>query len=252
MPSSRARRSRTDRPVQAVVLAAGEGSRLRSVAPVKPLALLAGRPLIAHVVDGLRQAGVDEVIVVLGYECDRVEAALAGLAAGIPVRTVRNPDWRAPNGVSVLAAEPLVRGPALLTMSDHLAEPRLYRRVASSGGTDVTALGIDRRLGHPWVDDEDVTKVATHGEAIAAIGKGLAVFDAYDTGVFRIEAGLFDALRALPRPSLSDGMRALAEKRRATTVDVSDCAWLDVDDARAFAIAETWFASAAEPWRGAA
>lgn len=239
--------------MQAVILAAGAGSRLRSVAPVKPLALVAGRPLIAHVIDGLCAAGVDEVIVVLGYESGRIEAALGTLDAAVPIRTVVNPDWQAPNGVSVLAAAPLVRGPALLTMSDHLAEPRLYCRVAAAARAGMTVLGIDRRLGHPWVDEDDVTKVATSGEAITAIGKTLSRYDAYDTGVFRIETGLFDMLRKQARPSLSDGMRALADAQRAGVVDVSDCAWLDVDDARAFAIAEQWLgAEHAEPQRGAA
>lgn len=239
--------------MQAIVLAAGAGSRLRDVAPIKPLAMVAGRPLIAHAIDGLGEAGVDEVVVVVGYEAGRVEAALRALDTRIPVRTVLNIDWQAPNGVSVLAAAPLVRGPALLTMSDHLAEPRLYRRVAAARRAGITTLGIDRRLGHPWVDEEDVTKVATDGAAITAIGKTLSRYDAYDTGVFCIETGLFDMLRTQEQPSLSDGMRALARLGRADTVDVSDCAWLDVDDARAFTIAEQWFAEdQAEPRRGAA
>lgn len=238
--------------MQAIILAAGEGSRLRTVAPVKPLALVAGRPLIAHVVDGLCAEGVDEVIVVLGYEADRIGAVLERLETATRIRTVVNDDWRAPNGVSVLVAAGLVNGPALLTMSDHLAEPRLYGQVAAASRAGVTTLGIDRRLGHPWVDEEDVTKVATNGDAITAIGKTLASYDAYDTGVFGIDSNLFDALRAQERPSLSDGMRALAEHGRAKAVDVSDCAWLDVDDARAFAIAEQWLGSERVPMRGAA
>ena len=223
------------------MLAAGAGTRLRDISPVKPLAEVAGRPLIVHVIDRLRQAGVGEVVVVTGYEADRVGEAVEGIA---DVQLAHNPDWRQPNGVSVLAAAPYVAGRALLTMSDHLSDPALYRAVAAAGQGDRTVLGIDRRLGHPWIDEEDVTRVATDGDRIVGIGKLIEPYDAYDTGTFGIGQPLFEALRSLDRPSLSDGMRLLADKGLAATVDVSGLDWLDVDDARAFDIAGRWLSAA--------
>ncbi len=222
--------------MQAIVLAAGAGTRLRAAAPVKPLAQVAGKPLLAHVVERLAEAGVTETIVVVGYEAQRVRAALDGYA----IRFVDNPDWEQPNGVSVLAAAPFVTGRALLTMSDHLTDPALYAKVAEARQGDRTVLGIDRRLNHPWVDEDDVTRVATDGDRIVDIGKLIATYDCYDTGVFSIAPPLFDALRAAPNPSLSDGMRALAASGQAAVVDVSGFGWLDVDDPRALAIAEDW------------
>ena len=64
---------------------------------------------------------------------------------------------------------------------------------AAAGAQGGLTLGIDRRLGHPWVDPLDVTAVATDGDRIAAIGKGLMPHDAYDTGVFAISPALSDA-----------------------------------------------------------
>ena len=49
----------------AVILAAGEGSRLRASAPYKPLCPVAGRPLIAHALEGLAEAGLKRAIVTL-------------------------------------------------------------------------------------------------------------------------------------------------------------------------------------------
>ncbi|MCB1554801.1 MAG: bifunctional UDP-N-acetylglucosamine diphosphorylase/glucosamine-1-phosphate N-acetyltransferase GlmU [Xanthomonadales bacterium] len=61
---------------QAVVLAAGEGKRMRSALP-KVLQRIAGRPMLAHVIDSARRAGVAKVHVVFGHGGDAVRAAFA-------------------------------------------------------------------------------------------------------------------------------------------------------------------------------
>lgn len=225
----------------AILLAAGEGSRLRPAAPFKPLCPVAGRPLIAHALHGLAQAGMRRAIVVLGYGADEIEAYLAASDWPLAVETARVADYRKPNGSSLLAAEPLLAGgEAVLAMCDHLVDPALYRRLGEAGAGRGARLGIDRRLGHDWVDPDDVTCVRTQGEAIAAIGKGLEPHDCYDTGVFAIGPALLAALRTLDAPSLTEGMRVLAAQGAALTIDCSDLDWLDVDDAPALAKAEAW------------
>ena len=225
----------------AVLLAAGEGSRLRGSAASKPLCPVAGRPLIDHALTGLAEAGISRAVVVLGYRADAIEAHLAARAWPLAVETVRTPDHRQPNGVSVLAARPALAGAdALLAMCDHLAAPALYARVRRAGAGAGLTLGIDRRLGHPWVDPLDVTAVRTDGDRIVAIGKGLAPHDAYDTGVFAIGQALMEALATLPSPQLTEGVRLLAADARAGVVDCSDLDWIDVDDAPALAKAEAW------------
>ncbi|HEX2765740.1 MAG TPA: bifunctional UDP-N-acetylglucosamine diphosphorylase/glucosamine-1-phosphate N-acetyltransferase GlmU [Candidatus Limnocylindria bacterium] len=61
----------------AVVLAAGQGTRMRSRIP-KVLHPLAGRPMIDHVLDALVESGVERPIVVTGHDADAVEAAISG------------------------------------------------------------------------------------------------------------------------------------------------------------------------------
>jgi 1L-myo-inositol 1-phosphate cytidylyltransferase len=226
----------------AVILAAGEGSRLRASAPYKPLCPVAGRPLIDHALAGMAAAGLTRVIVVLGYGEEAITAHLASRDWPIAVQTVRS-DPRRPNGVSVLAAAPLLAGGgAVLAMCDHLVTPPHYARMARAGAGSGLRLGIDRRLGHDWVDPEDVTCVATQGEAIVAIGKGLEPHDCYDTGVFAIGPALTAALATLEAPSLTEGVRLLAADGSAEVVDCSDLDWIDVDDAAALAKAEAWMA----------
>jgi choline kinase len=223
----------------AVVLAAGAGSRLRDVAPVKPLVEVAGVPLIGHALAALAAAGATSATIVVGHAAAAVaEAAYAG---PLPVKIALNPEWAtSPNGVSLLAARHRIEPGTLLMMADHLVSPRLICRLLA-GAIHPLALAIDRRLGHPWVDEADVTRVRTEGTCIGAIGKRLTVYDAYDSGVFLIGPELVAALAALPAPGLSDGVQRLADAGLAGAVDIGDAPWLDVDDARALGLArERW------------
>lgn len=214
--------------MQAVILAAGQGTRLRAVSPSKPLTLLGGRPLLHHILDRLTAAGVTRPLVVTGY---RGEEVAAGARAWGDADIVANFRWDEPNGVSVLAVAERLDDRALLVMADHLAAPELYRAVAACDLNDAgLALGIDRRLGHPDVDEADVTRVATRQGRITAIGKQLGSYDCYDTGVFLMTPALPAALAGLPSPGLSDGVRALARAGRALAVDVSAHDWIDIDE----------------------
>lgn len=223
-----------------LLLAAGQGSRLRSVTPYKPLCPVAGRALIDHALEGMAAAGLTRAIVSLGYGADAIAAHLASRDWPLEVLTVMT-DWHQPNGVSALAARALVGAEgAVLAMCDHLVLPRHYRRLAKAGAGAGLRLGIDRRLGHAWVDPLDVTCVATQGDAIVGIGKGLEPHDCYDTGVFAVSQAFFAALATLDSPSLTEGVRILAAQGSAKIVDCSDLDWLDVDDAPAFAHAQGW------------
>ena len=57
--------------IEAVVLAAGKGTRMKSDKP-KVLHLLDGRPLLAHVLDTARDAGISRTVVVVGHQAERV------------------------------------------------------------------------------------------------------------------------------------------------------------------------------------
>ena len=64
-----------ERRLSAVVLAAGEGTRMRSERP-KPLHLLCGRPMILHVLDAMAEIDVRRVVVVVGHRAEWVTKTL--------------------------------------------------------------------------------------------------------------------------------------------------------------------------------
>ena len=110
----------------AVVLAAGQGTRMRSRLP-KVLHPLAGRSMLDHVLDALRDAGVARSVVVTGHGADAVEAAVASRAA-----TARQvPQRGTADAVRVgLRAIPVDTATVLVTMGDAPLQPSaLFRAV---------------------------------------------------------------------------------------------------------------------------
>ncbi len=76
------------RPLSAVVLAAGEGTRMRSGTP-KVLHQLCGRPMVLHVVDALAELPLERIVVVVGHAAERVTKALHDqLVTEVPVEFV--------------------------------------------------------------------------------------------------------------------------------------------------------------------
>lgn len=231
--------------MHALIVAAGYGSRLSTVSPSKPLTSVAGIALIERVILAAHEGGATAFTVVTGHEAETLERHLAVAANRhrLPVACVRTDDWSRPNGFSVLTGADAI-GPDrhLLMMADHLFDPALVASVIASPDAPLT-LGIDRRLDNPLVDMDDVTRVRTdEAGSIVAIGKHLADYNCFDTGVFAVDGRFHDALRAAVAAggsgSISDGVNALAAQGGATTVDVGDAWWLDVDDPRALDQAE--------------
>ena len=232
--------------MQCLIIAAGQGTRLRTVAPSKPLARVAGVPLIEHVVRSAAAGGAGGFVVVTGYEAEPVEAFLSDLAGrtGLAIETVRNPDWIRPNGLSVLAAGERLGGEFILLMSDHLFDPSILSdMIAADRSGAALTLAADFAVANPLLDLDDATKIALgEGGRIARIGKTLDRYDAIDTGIFIAGPALLDSLRASLEAggtgSLSEGVQALADAGRAFAWDCGGRWWLDVDDEVAFAKAE--------------
>ena len=74
----------TKRNIAAIVLAAGQGERMKSALP-KVMHPLAGRPMIAHLMDSLGQVPVDRAVVVVGPGMDGVAEAVAPAETVVPV-----------------------------------------------------------------------------------------------------------------------------------------------------------------------
>jgi 1L-myo-inositol 1-phosphate cytidylyltransferase len=232
--------------MDALILAAGFGSRLRDISNSKPLTLVAGISLIELGARQAAAAGVDRVVVTTGHRAAEVEAALPAVAdrAGVPVVSERLDDWSKPNGFSVMAGAARIAGDYLLIMADHIFSAPILGGLARQGSADRgVTLAIDRRIDSQLIDPDDATWVRTDAAGrIAAIGKTLSDYDAVDCGAFlatpELAPAIAEAVQMGKAGSLSDGMQRLAERNRAATMDIGKAWWLDVDDPRAYALAQ--------------
>ncbi|UQA54820.1 NTP transferase domain-containing protein [Polyangium aurulentum] len=231
---------------RAIVLAAGTGSRLVSgeIAP-KPLKPVAGVPLLVRILRTLQDEGIREAVVVTGYKEELIRRALvAEPTLRLDLQFVHNERYDHKNGVSLLAAREHVVEGTLLTMADHLYAGAIVRCLnAFALPHGASALAVDYDIPRCF-DIDDATKVRVDDRGmIADIGKEILGYDAIDTGVFRIGPQLVDELARIHEArgdcSLSEGVRALADKGRFYACNAGDARWIDVDTPAALLEAES-------------
>ena len=229
--------------MDALILAAGFGSRLREVEPCKPLTQIGNMSLLETGVRQLAAVGVKRCVVATGHCAEQIEAALPAIAGrtGIEVEARRVDDHRQPNGYSVMAGAERLGEQFLLVMADHVFATSVLERLLEAPVPENGVVLNDRRIASPLVDPR-MRPVATDGEGnIVRIGKGIADYDRVDCGAFVATYGLPGAIRAAigegASGSLSDGMQRLATAGRARAADIGEGWWLDVDDARALDLA---------------
>jgi choline kinase/phosphatidylglycerophosphate synthase len=236
--------------MKCLIIAAGKGSRLQERGDSKPLIPILGIPLIERVIRAAMEAGADEFYVVIGYQGEQVRNFLEWLSERLAVRITPlvNDAWDKENGLSVLKARDVLHEPFLLLMADHLFDPNLARTLTTQTlGDGEIALGVDGNTRNPLIDMEDVTRVKVEDDGsmerkkIRDIGKGLADFNGFDTGIFLCSPAIFRALEQSKEKdgdtTLSGAIRILAAEGRANAI-LMDGFWIDVDDPAAFQKAE--------------
>ena len=229
---------------EAVILMAGEGSRLRGNEKtfLKPLVPVLGHPLICYTIDALIHAGIKRANFIVGYQSNRMIAAVRQLIPpGIEACFIENPDWQKQNGISLLAAASHVGRSFLLTMSDHLFDQSIVDLLLRNAVLDQLSLALDRKLDSIF-DVDDAMKVQTQADRILKIGKDLTVYDGIDTGLFVCPLDIFDYLERVKRDgdcSLADGVRLMASEDKARAVDIGDAWWQDIDTIAMLQCAET-------------
>ena len=112
--------------MQAVVLAAGEGTRLRPLTEDKPKALVEvdGRPILSHCFDNLIDLGADELLVVVGYKKERIIDFYGDDYEGVPITYTHQRD---PKGLAhaLLCVEEHVDDDFMLMLGDNIFEANL-------------------------------------------------------------------------------------------------------------------------------
>ncbi len=175
--------------MQVIVLAAGQGKRMRSDLP-KVLHPLAGKPLLAHVLDTLRTLGADSVCVVYGHGGERVREAFADRPG---IGWVKQEPQHG-TGHAVMQAAPLLDdkghvlvlyGDVPLTRADTL---RRLLRAAEGGRLAVLTVTMDNPFGYGRIVRDQAGRVLRVVEEKDATDAERGICEV-NTGIMAIPAG---------------------------------------------------------------
>ena len=201
-----------------VIIAAGQGKRIRSITEESPKTLLKinGRTLLETLFENCLHVGISDVVVVTGYQTKEIEGFIHNLGMDLNIQTVYNPNWNLENGMSILAAKDTI--PAhetfIVSMSDHFYGPDLLEQVMKinlANNTACVALDFNKDDMFDIDDGMKITVEKNNKEKITGMSKILDNFDAVDCGVFKFKYSFFKTLDpgscliSLIVPSIGDG-----------------------------------------------
>jgi len=223
---------------KAVVLAAGRGTRMRELTAEvpKPMIEVRGKPVLQHIVEGLRDAGMPELLIVVGYRADAVRNFFGdGPRHTVAIQYVTQTVQDGTGRVVDLSRDFVGDRPFVLSYGDILVDPVNYKRVADLPDNLEAIVTVTR--------GEDVSK----GGAVF-LNERMELLDLreksqrdestspwYNAGLYAFRPSIFEftaKLKPSPRGEfeLTDAIRELAKSGKKVKALELTGDWADVRD----------------------
>ncbi len=185
--------------MQALILAGGEGTRLRPLTSTvpKPVVPLVDRPFVRYMLDWLRQHEITDIIVSCGHMAVGVRNVLGdGSAFGVKLRYVEEPEPLGTGG-ALKFAESLIDGRFVMLNGDILTDLDLSAQIAQHERTGASATLALTPVDEPW----NYGLVRTHGDGSVTEFVEKPARDQIDTnkisaGAYILEPEIFSMLEA--------------------------------------------------------
>ncbi|QLC34693.1 NTP transferase domain-containing protein [Halarchaeum sp. CBA1220] len=216
----------------AVILAAGEGTRLRPLTESRPKAMLpvSNRPILEHVVEAVAEAGIDDLVLVVGYRRERIQSYFGdGDAWDVDIEYVVQ-EKQLGTGHALLRAEEHVEGAFVALNGDRIVEAEDVARVVETLEVNgETALGV-ARTSRP----SDYGVVTLEGEAVVDIvekpPRHATRSEVVNAGLYGFTPDIFEALRETETDGelgVTDALERLVAEGAVAAVRLQG-QWLDV------------------------
>ena len=223
---------------KAVLLAAGRGTRMRELTNElpKPMIPVRGKPILQHILEGLKGAGIERILIVVGYRAEVVREFFGdGATFGVGVQYVTQVVQDGTGRVVELAKEFAAADAFVLSYGDILIDPANYQRLVELGDAEALVSvkhnpGEIAKGGAVFVNERfemtDLREKPQPGEPTSPW---------YNAGVYAFRPSIFDftaKLEKSPRGEyeLTDAIRALALSGRKVQVVELAGDWADVRD----------------------
>lgn len=213
--------------MQAIILAAGEGSRMRPLTSKRPKVMLpiCGKPILEQIVLRAKQAGVESFVFVVGYGADVVKSHFGdGSNFGVKVDYAVQ-DRQLGTGHALLAAEAMAEDRFVVLNGDVLPDAGSLKGMTSIKGNAVAAKRVPdpSRYGVFLEDGGYMKSVIEKSETPPS--------DLANAGIYLFEDGIFDALKNAKMSKrgeyeLTDGLNAFALKEKIKIIEIKD--WIEV------------------------
>lgn len=213
--------------MQAVVIAAGQGTRMGPLTDglPKPLLPVGGTPIVERVLD-VAAPYVDEFVVIVGYEADQIETHVGDEHRGVPVEYVRQAEQLG-TAHAVQRAEPHIDGPFLALNGDVYLTSALVEQLAAAAGTAMAVKPVDdpRSYGVVDTDDQRVTSIVEKPDDPPTALANL--------GLYRFTPRIFEYIRRTERSErgeyeITDSLQRALDDGRSVTAITYDGPWLDI------------------------
>jgi len=181
--------------MQAIVPAAGEGTRLRPLTAERPKGLVevAGRPILTHVFESLRTAGIDHIVVVVGYRGDDIVDYYGDRFRDVSLTYA----WQSEQlglGHAVSTAAAHVSGDVVVWNGDNVGDVNLSGLIERHRGADAAATLLVDEVSRERAS-EGAVFVVDDGEVVGLVEKPDAPPSTLiPRGVFAFSPRIFDAL----------------------------------------------------------
>ena len=216
----------------AVLLAAGRGTRMRELTAdlPKPMIAVRGKPVLQHIVDGLRAAGVKRFLAIVGYRADVVRNHF-GDQLNYTTQAVQDGTGR----VVDLARDFVNDSPFLLGYGDILVDAINYKRLLELAPDVEALISVTRnedvrKGGAVFVNEQmDLVDLREKSEADGPTTPW------YNAGLYAFRPSIFEfTARLKPSPrgefELTDAIRELAQSGRKVKAIELIGEWADVRD----------------------
>jgi choline kinase len=216
--------------MKAVILAAGQGTRLEQKRP-KCLVKIGGKRLIDRQLDALLPACTQGLIVVAGYQADKVRAAVD--ERGAHIKVVTNDAYATTNSLASLACARDVLGdsPCVVVNSDVLFHPWILDDVLGYQARGRVAYDSSSKF-----QPEQMKLLIRHGRLVA-MSKGMPkkYMCGENVGLFFCPDGralmkaATEVAKQRPNAWVPMALNALAKRIEFQCVDVAGLPWIEID-----------------------
>lgn len=210
-----------------VVLAAGEGTRLRPMTANRPKTMLpaADRPILEHVLDVLVECGIDTLYLVVGYRRQRVQEHFGHEYRDVPITYIHQ-EKQLGSGHALGRAENEVDEPFLVLNGDRVIDEQIVEDMLEQydGGPAISVLehATPSAYGAVQVEGERLSEFVEKPDS--------EKFRLINAGVYAFDSSVFDAVDRTPRREgelhLPDVIGTLMEDETVRAVE-TDGLWVD-------------------------